>query len=353
MVASPLSGKVPRSARGDVVSASRVRAIACVAVIAAAVGLIQLPVRGQTVSNMYDAAKVAREKARLESRITEIYVKAFSPALTTDERRALSGVRVQTPLEGDPVLGYYSDSKSRIVTMPAISLLFFEDLCIAYAWLQVRGYRLETVEEYVTMLKYKDARAFGGRYPSPLDALGIPADAASDPRVNDLSLRFRNSGYAFILGHELGHIRYQHAGYDGVPVAESQAHEIQADQFGLDLMRRTSTIPMGAMIFFQSTVYYFENRADFSSDAAWRAHLAARATHPLSTDRLQSLSKAISASADDFARGQPDRASAIETVRFIGDRFAVFAAFLSDPVLQRAMRAKAEQASPAFLRPRR
>jgi hypothetical protein len=214
--------------------------------------------------------------------------------------------------------------------MPAISLLFFEDLCIAYAWLQVRGYRLETVEEYVTMLKYKDSRAFGGRYPPPLEALGIPADAASDPRVNDLSLRFRNTGYAFILGHELGHIRYRHAGYDGV-----------------------STIPMGAMIFFQTAVYYFENRADFPSDAAWRAYLAKSATHPLSTDRLQSLSKAISASAEDFARGQPNRAAAIETVHSIGDGLAAFGAFLNDPLLQRAMRAKAEQSSPASLRPRK
>jgi len=318
-----------------------------------AVVVVAPPLHGQTVSTMYDSAKVARERARLESRVNEIYVKAFRPNLTADEQRALSGLRVEAPLGGDPVLGYYSESKSRIVTMPAISLLFFEDLCTAYAWLQVRGYRLETVEEYVTMLKYKNVRALGGGYPPPLEALGIPADATSDPRVNDLSLRFRNSGYAFILGHELGHIRYQHAGYDGVSVADSQAHEVQADQFGLDLMRRTSTIPMGAMLFFQTAVYYFENRADFPSDATWRAYLAKRATHPLSTDRLQMLSKAVSASADDFARGQPNRASAIETVRFIGDGLSAFAAFLSDPVLQRAMRTKAEQSSLASLRPRK
>jgi hypothetical protein len=237
--------------------------------------------------------------------------------------------------------------------MPAISLLFFEELCIAYAWLQVNGYRLETVEEYVTMLKYKNQRAFGGRYPPPLDALGIPANAVQDSRVDDLSLRFRNTAYAFILGHELGHIRHQHAGYDGMPPAEAQAHEMQADAFGLDLMRRVSEIPMGAMIFFQTAVYYFENRADFPSDAAWQAYLARAATHPLSADRLQALSKGISASADDFAGGQPRRAAAIETVRFIGDRFAVFAAFLNDPQLQRAMRAQAERSSPAALRPRR
>ena len=317
------------------------------------VGMVSPPVAAQDVSNMYDAGVVAREKARLESRIKEIYVRAFEPSLTAEERRALSGVTFQTPLAGDPVLGYYSESRSRLVAMPAISLLFFEELCVAMAWLQVNGFRLETVEEYVAMLKYRDAQAFGGRYAPPLKALGIPADAVSDPRVNDLSLRFRNSGYAFILGHELGHIRYQHPGYDGVPLAVSQANERQADRFGLDLMRRTATIPMGAMLFFQAGIYYFDNRADFPSDAAWHAYLSTSATHPLTVDRLEGLSRSVSALAEDFARGQPNRAAAIETTRSIGDRFAAFAAFLKDPELQRAIRAKAERSSVGSLKPRR
>src|SRR4026208_718256 len=107
--------------------------------------MVPAPVAAQDVSNMYDTTAVAREKARLESRIREIYVRAFEPSLTPEERRALSGVTFQTPLAGGPVLGYYSESRSRLVTMPAISLLFFEDLCVAIAWLQVNGYRLETV----------------------------------------------------------------------------------------------------------------------------------------------------------------------------------------------------------------
>src|SRR4029453_3052663 len=117
--------------------------------------------------------------------------------------------------------------------------------------------------------------------------------------VNDLSLRLRNTGYAFILGHELGHIRFQHTGYAGVPVATAQANEAQADQFGLELMRRVSEIPMGAMIFFQSAIFYFDNRADFPSDAAWQAYLTKEATHPLTAPRLQALSSRVSAMADD------------------------------------------------------
>jgi hypothetical protein len=324
------------------------------------VAMVSTSVAAQDVAKMYDRAAVAREQARLQSRIREIYVKAFEPSLTPEERRALSGVTFEAPIDGDPhygdhdpVIGYYSHSGTRVVTMPAISLLFFEELCVAIAWLQVHGYRLETVEEYAAMLKYRDARAFGGRYATPLEALGIPAGAVRDPKVNDLSLRFRNSGYAFILAHELGHIRYRHPGNRGVPVAVSQANEKQADQFGLDLMRRTSTIPMGALLYFQAGLYYFDNRADYPSDAEWQAHLSRTATHPLTVDRLEGLSRSVSALAEDFARGQPTRAGAIDTTRWIGDRFAEFAAFLKDPDLQRAIRAKAERSSVISLKPRR
>ena len=337
-----------------------VRSAEHLAVCVLLVTVVPRPVAAQAMSTMYDRTVVAKEQGRLESRIKEIYARAFEPSLTPEERRALSGVALQVPLDGDPVygdhdpvIGYYSHSRTRVVTMPAISLLFFEELCVAIAWLQVNGYRLETVEEYVAMLKYKDARAFGGRYAPPLKALGIPVNAVGDPKVNDLSLRFRNSGYAFILAHELGHIRYQHPGNDGVPVAVSQANERQADQFGLDLMRRTSTIPMGAMLYFQAGIYYFDNRADYPSDAAWQAYLSRTATHPLTVDRLEGMSRGLSALAEDFARGQPNRAAAIETTRWIGDRFAEFAAFLKDPDLQRAIRAKAERSSVTSLKPRR
>lgn len=91
---------------------------------------------------MYDTAAVAQVQPRLRSRVVEILERAFLPNLLPVEQRSLAGVTLQSPLEGDPVLGYYSDSRNMLVTMPAVSLLFFEDLCEAYAWLYVKGYRL-------------------------------------------------------------------------------------------------------------------------------------------------------------------------------------------------------------------
>jgi hypothetical protein len=308
-------------------------------------------VADRNLSAMYDSATIAAAQPRLRSRVTEIFEKAFRPNLLPEEQRALSNLTLQTPVTGDPVLGYYSDSRNRVMTLPATSLLFFEDLCEAYAWLYVKGYRLETVDEYVTMLKYKDPQAFGGRYPPPLKALGIPNDALDDPTVNGLSLRLRNTGYAFILGHELGHIRFQHKGYSDVSVDVAQANERRADQFSLELMRRVGDIPMGAMLFFQTGIYHFENRADFDSEAEWQDFLAKRATHPLTADRLRRLSAQIDLHAQDFARG-PHKAAAMETVHFIGRRFAEFATFLNDPLLQRVMRARAEESQPSSLLPR-
>jgi len=91
------------------------------------------------LASMYDRGKVAQEQPRLKSRITEIYEKAFRPNLLPAEQRALLGISFDTPLVCDPVLGYYSNYKTRVVTMPAVALLFFEDLCSAYAWLYAKG----------------------------------------------------------------------------------------------------------------------------------------------------------------------------------------------------------------------
>ena len=299
---------------------------------------------------MYDKATIEHVQPDLKALITQIYEKAFRPNLLPEEQRALSDVSFDTPFVGDPVLGYYSNYKTRVITMPAISLLFFQDLCTAYAWLYEKKYRLETVEEYLTMLKYNSPQAFGGRYQPPLKALGIPRDASDDPNVKDLSRRFRNSGLAFILAHELGHVRFQHKSYNEVPVAVSQANEEQADQFALELMRRVPNLPMGAMLFFQSAVYYFENRADFASYNQWTNYVATVARHPITTERLKVLSERVDTLASSLARRQPNDA---ETLHFIGSHFAEFAQFLSDPHLQQTMKLKAEQSSPSSLAPRR
>ena len=75
------------------------------------------------------------------------------------------------------------------MTTPVFSLLFVEDLCTAYAWLYQKAYSLETIDEYVTMLRHKSAAEFsGGQYLPPLPALGIPSNAYDDPKAGRLEL---------------------------------------------------------------------------------------------------------------------------------------------------------------------
>ncbi len=120
-------------------------------------------------------------------------------------------------------MDYYSGQRGgrSFVAMPVLSLMFLEDLCTAYAWLHLKGYSLETIDEYITMLRYKKAADFpDGRYPPPLKALKIPPNALAERAVDDLSLRFRNTAYAFILLHEIGHILYEHRGYKNIYFGE-------------------------------------------------------------------------------------------------------------------------------------
>src|SRR5205823_4006926 len=104
------------------------------------------------------------------------------------------------------------------------------------------------VDEYLAMLRYKRAADFpGGTYPPPLTALGIPADAAQDPQAGPLALRFRNSAYAFIIAHELGHILAGHPSSISVTMEQSRANEAAADDFALRVLARDAEIPMGAI----------------------------------------------------------------------------------------------------------
>lgn len=124
----------------------------------------------------------------------------------------------------------------------------------------------------------------------------IPTDALEDHTANNLSLRFRNSGYAFILAHELGHLYHAH-------VSSSITNEEEADLFALNIMQRTSTIPMEITLWLQATAYYSWNRGDFASEQAWKRFLERNPpTHPLNGQRLRVLAQRLKDHADDFTQ---------------------------------------------------
>ena len=308
----------------------------------------------------YSSAKLKHEKQRFSRRINELYIKGIEPFLSAEQKRTFAKVQFEFPLRGvhakDPSEFYsYRRGNRAFVVLPVLSLIFLEDLATAYAWLWANNYRLETIDEYITMLKYKSPKDFpGGRYPNPLQALQIPKNALKNRQVDDLSLRFRNTAYAFILLHELGHVLYQHRGYQDTPHAQSRQDELDADHFAFDVLRETATIPMGAILYFQAQAYFMPNKGQLiaegriKSERDWQTYLNQHMTHPLTSKRLEAMALHMSTTGRHLASS-----SERETLQYIASRLISISDILQDSDLQACMAVVAARANPAILAPRR
>jgi hypothetical protein len=289
---------------------------------------------GEGANDIYPEVELAKNKTRYERRVAEMFSTGLWPKMNGREKQALSGVRIELPLRGDGPLDAVSYVREAIPTveLPVLSLMFIEELSAAYAWRSVNRHSLEPIDEYVAMLKYRRPEDFPGRRrPDPLAALGVPARIwEQDARVDELSLRFRNTAWAFILAHELGHLRFRHPGNRNVPAETSQRNEIEADAFAVDLLGRSDTIPMGMILWFQASVGYFKNRADFRTEAAYREWMHTAATHPVNPERMMRLAVPLNRAAE--ASLSPQRA---DVLRFIAGKVVMIADILTEPDMQR------------------
>ncbi len=303
-------------------------------------------------NKMYSDEEILKDWPRLKKAVNGIYTKGFQPFFKPDESQSLRDVEIRFPLpqQGDDLLNFYAffDQGRPVVAMPVLSLKVMEDVTTAFAWLYQNKFDVSKIEIYFTMTRYRPHKKFpGGRVPAILKALGIPKNALKDPAVDRLSLSLRNEAFAFILAHELGHIHFRHKGYDKITKEQARADEIQSDKFALDLFHRTGTPPLGPFLFFQSQVYRMPHRAEYKSETEWRSYLRKVSTHPLSTERLQSLS--------DYAfhlanrRAASERAIWQQTGRLVGK----FAKFLKDLPMQRCMVRVAREAPISILKPER
>ena len=241
-----------------------------------------LPVRAAGDGpGFYDRATLDYWGQRYRRSTNKILNEVIRPALLSEERGRLAHVQLDIPLyaegaqRGRPLAFYAPYDGSRVV-MPVYSLKFLDDLCTAYAWLQINGYSLETISDYTAMLRYGNVRATPGF--APLKALGIPANALKDPRVDELALGHFVTARTFILLHELGHAYYGHRGGTG---ARSRKNEEAADRFAAEVMARTPLPPLGSLVFFMA-------------DASWAGYPStAEDTHPLSGARLRTLADRV------------------------------------------------------------
>jgi len=303
------------------------------------------------LTGAYPSADLKKDGERLGQRVRQLF-DVIKPSLTDAEREKLKDVVLYfpEPRKGDYFLNFYAVSQDgrAVVVLPMLSLKVLEDLATAYAWLYANGYSLSTVDLYFAMLQHRDKDNFpGGEYPLLLEALGIPDAAWEDPRVDRLSLSFRNEALAFILLHELGHILFAHKGYDEVTRAQARRDETQSDRFALDVLARTGTPPLGAVMFFQAQFYSLPTRGEFDTPADWQDYLHKRATHPLTEDRLRDLSRYIS------GRLAESRPREFAIWRFIGLGLDQIIAVLRDAELQECIIRVAKEAPLDILRPRR
>lgn len=311
-----------------------------------------MPAVSQDYRSLTDLSDIGAEAQRLKTAVTKIFKLGIETHLTPAEKRELGNIEFKFPMpkSDDYFLNFYAyEHEGRsVVVMPVLSLKVLEDLTTAFAWLHVNGFSYGTEDLFLAMLRHRQISDFPGkRYPALLDALGVPKKAYELPKVDTLSLSLRNEAYAFVLTHELGHIRFHHKGYDRITKAQARADEIQSDRFALDVLSRTGTPPMGAVLFFQAQAYNTLHRGEFSSDADWMDFMKKEMTHPLSTDRLQEMVT------DIRGRFLQKRAAERDVWLSIANRLQFIIEILKDQALYRCVANVAKNEPLDILKPRR
>jgi hypothetical protein len=325
---------------------------AIIALLSLALTLIVLPVRAAGLGNMYEDRLLESRVADYREVVQDNLYKVYLPRMAPAQRAALAGLQLDFPLRGPERSPFeFFASSGRRVTLPVMCIRFMSDLAIAQAWLAENGYSIDTVYEYIGMLKYK-APPPGG-WPDPRTALHIPPNATDDPKVDQVSLQLLNQALNFVLLHELGHIIFQHPGYGAeVPREQARANEAAADQFALDVMRRLGQPPIGVHFFFAAASHYVGSRADFASDADY-ANWLSHDTHPLSSQRMVAVAASMRNNAAEFAKLQNDVGKTTQTIKYFAGQVDEIARLLEDPKLQKLIANRATSTTLAGLAPRR
>jgi len=226
--------------------------------------------------NLYPLKQLQHVQAVYGKNVRGILFEDIHHYLLPGERRTLSTVTLNIPLYGSKggLFDYHMNLQTGKMTIPALSVKFFDDLAIAFAWYERKGKDSTEIVKYVSRLYSQQAYM-----QRPLEALGVPKKAWElDAYVDDVSQKILKSGITFLLLHELGHWHYRHAPYDKISNRHAQAQETQSDFLALDVMGRMHTIPYGIVPWFMVTGLLQGDNPT---------------THPLSADRLYAIAGKI------------------------------------------------------------
>lgn len=314
---------------------------------------------GQNVLRLYPEKKLQADAARWSEQIQAEYRDTILPQVTDEERSVLGGVKIEVPLSapnGDP-FSFYTDDKGTIY-LPALSLRFFSDLCVANAWLNAHGYDGTTVRDYVGVLLREATLSPRAPLLPVFRTLGVPDNAREESAVaNRVDRNFGNT-IVFLLAHELGHALKKHDTHLRDPI-QKRRQEIEADAFAIEVMRRIGQVPLGVEFWFDvehiGHVQGIRRVAvgRFPTEAEWQKYLASL-DHPVSKERLEALAVEIERASDSFARNQTNQAEWSSRFKSWGQYFRLSAPqWSTNPIAQTAEYERVRDLHVEDLKPRK
>jgi hypothetical protein len=308
---------------------------------------------GERYGSLYDDSTLAYWKTRYEPNIRYNLDSLILPLLTTREEQAVGNLSLELPLRDDrDPLAYYVLGPPPTIVVSILSIKFLDDLAIASAWLATNDYSVESMAYYADVLKYRRASDFtGNRYPAPLHALGIPANALSDKEVDFISQEVLKGTIVFTLAHEIGHVVGRHS--PNVTIDVRRRYEMDADRFAIDVFRRMGLAPVSIVPFFLIATHLQWHRGDFQTEREWMAWQREQASHPLSGQRLRALASELRRAPGEFARNLANPTRAVGAVRSAARQIDSIAPLLDDELLQRHAAIVGRQIPLGELRPRR
>ena len=321
------------------------RGAACGGVVLAFLALASAAWAGP-LDQIYDDADIADLAPLYQRGWTGNYEEVFKPVLTEDERAKLADVEFLMEQRVPNVEPFAFLAGGNTVVASAASLRFLEDIVMAHTWLEAQGLATQSVADYLLMLRNWDEAK--GRPPKPWDVLCIPPDAFDQEPFGDRARRVFNSAAVFAFLHEYGHVLHGHPGNDGVTPDVSRANEAAADAFALDMFARVGDVPLGVTIMFFTMSHLQEVRSEFDTDELYMRTLAAR-THPVSPERLLSLSRHLTDQAELYGRQfAAGRLAALGVSLEVSN----FALLLGDPGVQSLSARIGQTVEPQDLAPR-
>lgn len=312
---------------------------------------------GQDLSRLYTQEKLKADAGRWSEQIQAEYRETILPQLTDEERSALREVKIEVPLKGhrgDPFEFYYENGR---VNLPAFSLRFFSDVCVANAWLNAHGYDGTTVRDYVGVLFREATDSPRAPLPPVFRTLGVPDNAREESAVSNRADRNFGNTVVFLLAHELGHALKKHQTTLHDPV-QKRTQEIEADAFAIEIMRRIAQVPSGVELWFDvERIGHVQGvrrvtTGRFPTEAEWQKYLASL-DHPVTTERLEALAAAIEKAPDSFARNQTDQARWTQRSKMLAQYFRLGAPSAGSSVARVAEFEKVRDLHEADLKPRK